>query len=168
MSEMEVELPKALIKRIVKAKLAEQADLGDEEGKRDFQLNKDATTAFSQATKVFITYVSSAAHDICRENNRSTVAPQDIIQALDELCFQDFIPDLQDLLAGAHRRRIQQSFHAALGRVHVLFLCHHGSGGATLPQKVLDFSQHVFCEHLLALLERCVHRECATAHFWTY
>lgn len=109
MAEMEVELPRALIKRIVKAKLAEQADLGDDEGKRDFQLNKDATTAFSQATKVFITYVSSAAHDICRENNRSTVAPQDIIQALDELCFQDFIPDLQDLLTGACREDLSSA-----------------------------------------------------------
>ena len=103
MAEMEVELPRALIKRIVKAKLAEQADLGDDEGKRDFQLNKDATTAFSQASKVFLTYVRSAAHDICRENNRSTVAPQDIIQALDDLCFQDFVPDLQDLLTGTCR-----------------------------------------------------------------
>ena len=103
MAEMEVELPRALIKRIVKAKLAEQADLGDDEGKRDFQLNKDATTAFSQASKVFLTYVRSAAHDICRENNRSTVAPQDIIQALDDLCFQDFVPDLQDLLTGMCR-----------------------------------------------------------------
>jgi histone H3/H4 len=121
MAEMEVELPRALIKRIVKAKLAEQADLGDDEGKREFQLNKDATTAFCQATKVFITYVSSAAHDICRENNRSTVAPQDIIQALDELCFQDFIPDLQDLLTGT-RPKIGPSVHSVFTYVHIFVL----------------------------------------------
>jgi DNA polymerase epsilon subunit 3 len=100
MAELEVDLPKALIKRIVKVKLADKADIGDDDGKRDFQVNKDALSALSQATKVFITYVTSAAHDICRENNRTTVAPQDVAKALEELAFDEFIPDLQDILAG--------------------------------------------------------------------
>ena len=100
MAEMDVELPKSLIKRIVKAKLAEQAELGDDDRKRDVQTSRDATVALSHATKVFITYVSSAAHDICREHNRTTVAPQDINAALNELGFSSFLPDLQELLSG--------------------------------------------------------------------
>lgn len=100
MAEMDVELPKSLIKRIVKAKLAEQAELGDDDRKRDVQTSRDATVALSHATKVFITYVSSAAHDICREHNRTTVAPQDINAALVELGFSSFLPDLQELLSG--------------------------------------------------------------------
>lgn len=102
MAEMDVELPKSLIKRIVKAKLAEQAELGDDDRKRDVQTSRDATVALSHATKVFITYVSSAAHDICREHNRTTVAPQDINAALNELGFSSFLPDLQELLSGVH------------------------------------------------------------------
>ena len=101
MSDLDVELPKAVIKRIVKAKLAEKERDGDQEPTRDFQVNKDAVTAFSHATKVFITYVTTAANDICRENRRTTVAPQDILQALAELEFNAFIPGLEDRLQGA-------------------------------------------------------------------
>eukprot|EP00892_Ulva_mutabilis_P003349 jgi/Ulvmu1/1386/UM011_0114.1 len=105
MAEMDVELPKSLIKRIVKAKLAEQAELGDDDRKRDVQTSRDATVALSHATKIFITYVSSAAHDICREHNRTTVAPQDINAALVELGFSSFLPDLQELLSDIQSKR---------------------------------------------------------------
>ena len=99
-TELDVDLPKGVIKRIVKAKLAEkQAQAGQRSG--DFQVSKDAVSAFSQATKVFITYVTTAAYDICRENKRTTVAPQDILQALNELEFGSFIDGLEARLLGA-------------------------------------------------------------------
>jgi histone H3/H4 len=101
MAELDVDLPKGAIKRIVKNKLAEKAGAAQGEGQRDLQVNKDAVSAFSQATKVFITYVTTAAHDICREHKRTTVAPQDILQALQELDFTTFIPGLEERLLGA-------------------------------------------------------------------
>lgn len=107
MAELDVELPKAVIKRIVKAKLAEKQPAcdGPEDLKREFQVNKDALSAFSQATKVFITYITAAAHDICRENKRSTVAAQDIMKALEELEFEAFLPNLQELLSDIQNKR---------------------------------------------------------------
>jgi DNA polymerase epsilon subunit 3 len=104
MSELDVELPKAVVKRIVRAKLAEKMKEGDDDMHVDFQVNKDALSAFAQATKVFITYVTTAANDICRENKRTTVATQDILQALKDLDFHAFIPGLEEHLVGAPSR----------------------------------------------------------------
>lgn len=101
MSEADAELPKAVIKRIVKAKVAELGQGADGAAKRDVQVNREALAAFTQATKVFISYVAGAAHDVCKENKRSTVLPKDVLQALGELNFGAFIPQLEELLAGA-------------------------------------------------------------------
>lgn len=111
MADEDVELPKAIVKRIVKAKLAESITDGSDKGK-EFQVSKDALTAFSQATKVFISYVTTAAHDICKENQRSTVAPQDIMQALKELDFESFIPGLEDVISGESTRSSSVSLSA--------------------------------------------------------
>ena len=99
MAEMEVELPKSIIKRLVKARLSAKNGNAEDDGKREFQVNKDALLAFSQATKVFISYVASAAHDICRENKRSTLSANDVLKALEELEFEGFLPDLADLIS---------------------------------------------------------------------
>lgn len=142
-TELDVDLPKGVIKRIVKAKLAErQAQAHQRSG--DFQVSKDAVSAFSQATKVFITYVTTAAYDICRENKRTTVAPQDILQALNELEFGSFIDGLEERLLGvpaaqygqgaacwmpAAVMRVQQisSFWQAYACLHLAFCSMHAS-----------------------------------------
>jgi DNA polymerase epsilon subunit 3 len=99
MTDIDAELPKAAIKRIIKSKLAGEVPEGST--KRDVQVNKEALAAFTQATKVFISYVASAAHDICSENKRSTVVPKDVLQALGDLNFGGFIPQLEEMLQGA-------------------------------------------------------------------
>ena len=101
MSDADADLPKAVIKRIIKAKVAELCQSAEGSGKRDVQVSREALAAFTQATKVFISYVAGAAHDVCKEGKRSTVLPKDVVQALGELNFGAFIPQLEQLLAGA-------------------------------------------------------------------
>ena len=133
MSELDVELPRVAVKRIIKAKLAEHQAQAGTSGQREFQVNKDALTAFSQATKVFITYVTTAANDICRENKRSTVAPQDILQALQELDFPSFMPALEERLQGAALQATVRMCTLVAARQPKCVFWHCTSAVATAP-----------------------------------
>ncbi|GMH32863.1 hypothetical protein BSKO_00697 [Bryopsis sp. KO-2023] len=95
--EPEAELPKIHVKRIVKSKLSELLDGGDD-NKKSLALNKDALLAFSESARVFIWYVTSTANDICREAKRQTVGADDVLRALDDLDFGDFVPQLREVL----------------------------------------------------------------------
>lgn len=64
--EADAELPRALIRRIVKSKLALLA--GDDA--KEFSVNKDALTALAECTKVFISCLASTSNDICQEKRR--------------------------------------------------------------------------------------------------
>ena len=97
MSETDTDLPKTLIKRIVKRHLS-QIDKGDT--KRDTQINKDALLAFSESAKVFINYVTATANDICKESKRQTVSVDDIFRALEDTDFVDLIAPLKQSLEG--------------------------------------------------------------------
>lgn len=92
MSETDTDLPKTLIKRIVKRHLS-QIDKGD--NKRDTQINKDALLAFSESAKVFINYITATANDICKESKRQTISVDDILRALEDTDFVDLIAPLK-------------------------------------------------------------------------
>ncbi len=54
--EKDTDLPRNLVKKIVKAKVSQvQATTGAQQG-RDIQVNKDAFLAFSESAKVFVAY----------------------------------------------------------------------------------------------------------------
>ncbi|EFJ17220.1 hypothetical protein SELMODRAFT_115079 [Selaginella moellendorffii] len=93
------ELPRANIKRIVKAKLAELArsQLGQE---RDIPVQKEAFQAFAESTRIFIHYLSATANDICRETKRQTINADDVLRALDDLEFGEFVEPLRASLEG--------------------------------------------------------------------
>ncbi|GFR50457.1 hypothetical protein Agub_g12678, partial [Astrephomene gubernaculifera] len=93
-AESDVDLPRALVKRIVKAKLA--ALSGDES--KEFGISKDALTALSESTKVFISLIASTANDICQEKRRSTVNADDVFNALQDLDFQELVAPLREQL----------------------------------------------------------------------
>lgn len=97
MSETDTDLPKTLIKRIVKRHLS-QIDKGDT--KRDTQINKDALLAFSESAKVFINYLTATANDVCKENKRQTISVDDIFRALEDTDFIDLIAPLKQSLEG--------------------------------------------------------------------
>lgn len=98
--ECEAELPKNHVKRIVKSKLAEL--LGEEAGdnRKQLALNKDALLAFSESARVFVWYVTSTANDICRQSKRQTVGAEDVLRALRDLEFGEFVPSLKEALEG--------------------------------------------------------------------
>ncbi|TQD69911.1 hypothetical protein C1H46_044557 [Malus baccata] len=86
------ELPKAIVRRVVKDKLS-QCHKGD----GDLIVHKEAILAFSESSRIFIHYLSATANDICREKKRQTISGDDVLKALEEIEFPEFIKPLEDL-----------------------------------------------------------------------
>ena len=109
----EMSLPSAAIMRIIKSKLPDGV-----------MVNKDAKTAFTKACSVFILYLttmcarrapsaprvcpirdvgvrSRSAADMSKEKGRSTLTAADVLGALRDLEFDEFIPTIETCLAGA-------------------------------------------------------------------
>ncbi|CAL9154007.1 DNA polymerase II subunit B4 [Musa acuminata AAA Group] len=86
------ELPKAIVRRVVKDKLSQLASGGEEE---DVSVQKDALLAFSESTRIFIHYVSATANDICKESKRQTINADDVLKALEEIDFPEFVEPLK-------------------------------------------------------------------------
>ncbi|XP_021829709.1 DNA polymerase epsilon subunit 3 [Prunus avium] len=84
------ELPKAIVRRVVKDKLS-QCSKGD----GDLTLHKEALLAFSESARIFIHYLSATANDICKEKKRQTISADDVLKALEEIEFSEFIKPLE-------------------------------------------------------------------------
>ncbi|CAB4313683.1 unnamed protein product [Prunus armeniaca] len=89
------ELPKAIVRRVVKDKLS-QCSKGD----GDLTLHKEALLAFSESARIFIHYLSATANDICKEKKRQTISADDVLKALEEIEFSEFIKPLEASLKG--------------------------------------------------------------------
>lgn len=96
----DADLPKALIKRLIKTKFQEVDKSKGGDGTRDYQVNKDALLAFSEAGKLFIHYLTATANDICKDAKRQTISADDVITALTDLEFEEFIEPLKSSLEG--------------------------------------------------------------------
>ncbi|OEL12638.1 hypothetical protein BAE44_0026343 [Dichanthelium oligosanthes] len=95
LTEAEVEeLPKAIVRRLVKDKLAHIA--GGEGA--EVIVNKDAMTAFAESARIFIHYLSATANDMCKETKRQTINADDVLKALDEMEFSEFVEPLRTAL----------------------------------------------------------------------
>jgi len=94
----EAELPKAVLKRLIKSKLQEYDKSRGGDGTRDFQINKEALLAFSEASKLFIHYLTSMANDICKDAKRQTVNAEDVLKALTDMEFEEFVDPLKEAL----------------------------------------------------------------------
>jgi len=96
----ETDLPKTLVKRLIKARLQEADKAKGGDGTRDFQVNKDALLAFGEAGKLFIYYLTATANDICKDAKRQTISADDVIAALTDLEFEEFVEPLKEALEG--------------------------------------------------------------------
>ncbi|XP_039004720.1 DNA polymerase epsilon subunit 3-like [Hibiscus syriacus] len=83
------ELPKAIVRRVVKEKLSECSP------DYDFNVHKDALLAFSESARIFIHYLSATANDICKESKRQTMNAEDVFKALEEIEFSEFVKPLR-------------------------------------------------------------------------
>ncbi|KAM3295173.1 hypothetical protein ACQJBY_037814 [Aegilops geniculata] len=100
MTEAEVEeLPKAIVRRLVKDKLARAASGGEgAEGGAEVIVNKDAMAAFGESARIFIHYLSATANDVCKDGKRQTINAEDVFKALDEIEFPEFVEPLRTAL----------------------------------------------------------------------
>jgi histone H3/H4 len=121
--QLDTDLPKAVIKRIVKTKL-------DALGEGNIQLHKDATLALAESAKVLINFLTVTSNDICKEKKRQTISADDVLQALEDLDFSDMVAPLQVALDGARRRAAGRARTAAL-----LTLTHRLAEGCLLGQR---------------------------------
>jgi|APGre2960657444_1045066.scaffolds.fasta_scaffold00025_17 DNA polymerase epsilon subunit 3 len=95
-------LPLAHVKRIVRSKLAELSGSVAEGGKKkEVSVQKEALTAFAEAAKIFIHYLTGTANELCHEGKRLTVNAEDVLRALEEVEFAEFAGPLREALAGA-------------------------------------------------------------------
>ncbi|CAI5523248.1 unnamed protein product [Closterium sp. Naga37s-1] len=124
------ELPRTVVRRIVKAKvqeLTQQAGgLGGAAGaagaggegsgrKKEVQVAKDALIALSESARVFIHYLTATANDVCRSNKRQTVSAADVLASIEDIQFPEFLPALQSTLEGMLERREAAAAAAAVG-----------------------------------------------------
>ncbi|KAL6005295.1 hypothetical protein ACLOJK_005858 [Asimina triloba] len=83
------DLPRSIIRRLVKEKISLSSD-GEE-----MSVQKDAILAFSESARIFIHYLSATANDICKESKRQTINADDVLKALEEIEFPQFIEPLR-------------------------------------------------------------------------
>lgn len=94
-----VDLPRSIVRRVVKEKLANLAKsskTGGAGGEPDeININKDSLLAFSESARIFIHYLSATANDICRESKRQTINAEDVLTSLEEIDFPEFVAPLR-------------------------------------------------------------------------
>ena len=82
--DTDFEPPLASINKLVKSILPSK-----------LQITKDARSAFQRASGIFIFYLTHAANDIAKLNKRSTILPKDVIAALKELEYSEFVDPVE-------------------------------------------------------------------------
>ncbi|RZB40063.1 CBFD NFYB HMF domain containing protein [Asbolus verrucosus] len=83
----DLNLPNLTVQKIIKDALPDGVNVG-----------KDARSALSRATSIFVLYITSQASKEAQKANRKTLLGQDIIAALEELEFEEFVEPLQVML----------------------------------------------------------------------
>uniref|UniRef100_A0A2N9ISH8 Core Histone H2A/H2B/H3 domain-containing protein n=1 Tax=Fagus sylvatica TaxID=28930 RepID=A0A2N9ISH8_FAGSY len=101
------ELPRTIVRRVVKEKLSNCSEDGD------LSVHKDALLAFSESARIFIHYLSATANDICRESKRQTMNADDVLKALEEIEFPDFLNPLKASLDEFRRKNAGKKAGAA-------------------------------------------------------
>ncbi|XP_015586095.1 DNA polymerase epsilon subunit 3 isoform X2 [Cephus cinctus] len=88
----DLNLPNAVVTRIVKEALPNGVTIG-----------KEARAAVAKAASIFILYLTSTANSIAKKGNRKTISGPDVIQAMEEIEFDQFIDHLQEALENFKR-----------------------------------------------------------------
>ena len=88
----DLNLPNAVVTRIIKEALPDGIAVG-----------KDARLAVAKASSIFILYLTSTANSIAKKHNRKTISAPDVIQAIEDIEFDQFIPPLQEALENFKR-----------------------------------------------------------------
>ena len=57
-------------------------------------MTPDVRSACSRCASIFILYVTTSANNITLKNKRKTLSPQDVIEAIEQIGFEEFTPEL--------------------------------------------------------------------------
>merc|ERR1711976_311889 len=85
----DLQLPLSVVSKIIKDSLPQGVIV-----------SKEARMAMSKAASVFILYCTSCANNLVMANKRKTLRDVDILAALDEMEFGEFVPQLKQNLEG--------------------------------------------------------------------
>ena len=88
------DLPKALISTIIRNKLNPLLQVEDSSGQK-VNLNKDALLAFAESAKIFVSYLTATANDICHEAKRQIISADDVLRALEDMDMGELVPGLK-------------------------------------------------------------------------
>jgi len=80
----DLNLPLAVVSRIIKESLSD-----------NINVSKEARQAISKAASVFVLYATSCANNFALKGKRKTLAANDIFQAMEEMEFERFVPELK-------------------------------------------------------------------------
>ncbi|XP_071442748.1 DNA polymerase epsilon subunit 3 [Hetaerina americana] len=83
----DLNLPNAAVMRLVKEAIPDGIAVG-----------KEARNALAKAASVFILYLTSLANNLAIKNNRKTISGQDVINALEDGEFHQFVGPLKEAL----------------------------------------------------------------------
>lgn len=86
-SSSDIELPNSIVTRIIRESLPQGVIV-----------SREARTAISKAASIFVLYATSSANNLVMEGKRKTLRDVDILSALEEMDFGDFIPKLKESL----------------------------------------------------------------------
>lgn len=79
-------------------------------------VGSDTKKAFGKACSLFILYLSTIAADVAKENSRTTVSASDILTALRDLEFDDFLSPVEAALGAFREAEKARSIEAAAKR----------------------------------------------------
>merc|ERR1711976_1206 len=85
----DLQLPLSVVSKIIKDSLP-----------HGVIVSKEARMAMSKAASIFILYCTSCANNLVMENKRKTLRDMDILSALEEMEFGEFVPQLKNNLDG--------------------------------------------------------------------
>lgn len=97
----DLNLPNSVIARIIKEALPDGVII-----------SKESRAAISKAASVFVLYCTSCANNFALQQKRKTLKDTDVLQALEEMEFEQFVPQLQEFLESFKME--QKSKRAAL------------------------------------------------------
>lgn len=83
----DLSLPASVVARIIKDALPEGVNV-----------SKEARTAIGKAASVFILYATACANNFALKNKRKTLSAGDVFSALQDMEFEEFVPELKDCL----------------------------------------------------------------------
>lgn len=83
----DLNLPNAVVVRIIKESIPDN---------QNAIISKEARIALGKAASVFILYLTSAATNVAKKSSRKTLAATDVIEAMSDLEFENFVEPLKE------------------------------------------------------------------------